>query len=36
MRVRDVGNRKWKRKKREKGSLIVDLRSLEANYCHSQ
>ena len=28
MRVRDVGNREWKIKKREKGGLTVDLRSI--------
>ena len=29
MRVRYVGNREWKRKKREKGGLTVDLQTLE-------
>ena len=36
MRVRDVGNREWKRKKREKGGLTVDLRSSDVNYFHGQ
>ena len=28
--------REWKRKKREKGGLTVDLRFSEANYCHGE